>query len=378
MNAYLIESLAPLVFRNAKPFGHQANAQELAFPNPSTGAGLIRYLALSQGKVDNSHYDTNYQDLLKIQCFGVYLARFDDNKAIQIFVPKPANALCLENDNKQIELIRLLPKAFDGDCGSDLPAGLLPIQPEKTLKGKPKGNINYWRLEDFIKWQQGEKLEYDTIKEGISTIPNDIRTHIMRDDDTHATVDGKLFQTASFDLGYQKNNDGFDSHRLGFVILSKQELDDDLATLGGERRLSYFKKLKNQILFTKPTADEINQAGGFSLSFMTPVIFEQGYLPRWIDKNTMTGQLPSGTKIKLISVAVERWQAISGWDSQDWKPKATRKAVSAGAVYWFELLDNNQCKEQDIDFLTAPLADNAYDQADGFGMALLTAFKPNT
>lgn len=379
MNAYLIESLAPLVFRAGKPFGSQASAQELTFPLPSTGAGLVRYLALSQGKVADSYKDSDYQKLLQLQCYGVYLAKFDDDKKPTIFVPKPANVLCLEiNGNK--ELIRLAPKAFDDECGSDLPKGLLPIQPQfdnEKSKGKPKNDIHYWQLDDVIKWQKGEKLDYDTIAEnGLKSIPIDIRTHNALDDESLAVSDGDLFQTASFDMSYQKNGNDFDDKRLGFVILSEQTLDDDVATLGGERRLSYFKKLPQNPVLTHVTAQDINQAGGFCLTFLTPAIFERGYLPSWIDDESKTGKLPSGTTVKLTAVAVERWQAVSGWDSRDWKPKATRRAVPVGSVYWFDV-SGQTLSDDDVAFLSQPLADNVYDKADGFGMALLTAFNVN-
>lgn len=386
MNAYLIESLAPLVFRAGKPFSSQASAQDAIFPLPSTGAGLIRYLALSQGKVAESYKDSDYQKLLQLQCYGVYLVKFADDKTPSIFVPKPANALCVEDDKDEKQLFRLAPKAFDEECGSDLPNGLLYIRAVDDkgevieVKGKPKNDIKYWRLDDVIQWQNGENLTHKTISEnGLSNIPTEIRTHNALDDESFSVSDSNLFQTASFDLGYHKNQTGFDNHRLGFVIFSEQKLDNDLATLGGERRLSYFKYLKEYSLLPKlPDLNTINQAGGFCLTFLTPAIFAQGYLPSWIDKDTLTGVLPkSQAKVRLKAVAVERWQAVSGWDSVDWKPKATRKAVSAGAVYWFELVDGSILDEQGLKFLNEPLSDNEFDKADGFGMAIVTPFNAN-
>lgn len=395
MNAYLIESLAPLVFRAGKPFGSQASAQDAIFPLPSTGAGLIRYLAVAQKNKERvfseNWKDVNHQNLLKLQCYGVYLAQFSDDKNPTIFVPKPANSLCLEDEGKT-KLVRLAPKSFDEDCGSDLPNGLLYIRTvnEKgepiEVKGKPKDTVHYWRLEDVIKWQNGEKLEYDTIaKNGLKSIPTEIRTHNSIDSETRSVKDGDLFQTASFDLGYLRKKsenpeinpfDYFDNQRLGFVVFSDEPLKNDWATLGGERRLSYLKKLDNQTLLSKPTIDEINQKGGFSLTFISPAIFAQGYLPSWIDKNTLMGILPnSQTKVRLKAVAVERYQAVSGWDSVKWQPKATRKAVSAGAVYWFELVDGSMLDKKGLEFLTQPLSDNAYDKADGFGMALVSAWQ---
>ena len=42
MNTYLIEPLAPLVFRSGKPFGSQSAADGANFPLPSSMAGMLR------------------------------------------------------------------------------------------------------------------------------------------------------------------------------------------------------------------------------------------------------------------------------------------------------------------------------------------------
>ncbi|HBI48607.1 MAG TPA: hypothetical protein DDY26_02080 [Moraxellaceae bacterium] len=181
-------------------------------------------------------------------------------------------------------------------------------------------------------------------------------------------------------MGYQvkSHHQGFDDKRLGFVIFSDQPLEKDLATLGGERRLSNFKETTVSL----PTAtqqadiDKINQANGFSLTFITPCIFANGYLPSWIDEASMTGKLPdSDISVRLKAVAIDRWQAVSGWDSLLWQPKAMRKAVSAGSVYWFELVDAIDLPT--LQRLAMPLADDRYDQNDGFGMAVIAPFSFN-
>lgn len=389
MNSYLIDSLAPLVFRSGKPFGSKMSAQDMIFPLPSAGAGLIRSLAITQGNIDFKEHrckldNPHYQQLLSIKSYGVYLAKYCEDGEPTLFVPKPANSLCMEQENGEKILIRLAPKSIGDDCGSDLPDHLLHVQTVdeqgnfKEVKGKPKNDVNYWSLADVLAWQKGDVLTYEQIKtNGVTSIPTDIRTHVAIDDATLSSEDGRLFQTASYDLGYQAkpNHQGFNDERLGFVIFSDQALEEDLATLGGERRLSNFKQTKVSLpkAIQQADVDNMNQAKGFSLTFITPCIFANGYLPSWIDEASMTGKLPdSDINVRLKAVAIDRWQAVSGWDSLLWQPKAMRKAVSAGSVYWFELVD-------DIDLptlqrLSMPLADDRYDQNDGFGMAVIAPF----
>lgn len=90
----------------------------------------------------------------------------------------------------------------------------------------------------------------------------------------------------------------------------------------------------------------------------------------------MEGKLPdSEIKVRLKAAAIDRWQAVSGWDSLLWQPKAIRKAVSAGSVYWFELVDAIDLPT--LQRLATPIAEDYYDQNDGFGMALIAPFSFN-
>ena len=392
-HAYLIESLAPLVFRSGKPFGSVASAQDATFPLPSATAGLIRAITIEQNVgvyVDfkENLQNADYQKLLSIRSQGPFLVRFDPEKInnYTILVPKPANALYFEDKNdKKTYLIRLAPQAFDDElCGSDLPGGLLPVRMQKNLKGKPQSGVAYWTLDHFLAWQQGAELTFEQIeKYGLKALPIDIRTHVKIDDKTLSSEDGKLFQTASLDLNHtiysdqvQKTGLKWQTERYGFVVFTEEILKQDIATLGGERRLSYFKPLNSKSILQQIPLDllkQINQSNQFSLSLLTPAIFAQGYLPAWINAQTFKGKLPnSEVEVKLISVAIDRWLAVSGWDSIMWKPKATRKAVSAGSVYWFELLspmDQNTLEK----LWGHALSDHAQDQNDGFGVTLIGA-----
>ncbi len=411
MNSYLIESLAPLVFRSGKPFGSQSSAQDVIFPLPSASAGLTRALAIGQGKgglngstqrmsLQKAKSDSDYQKVLNTQARGAFLVRYqdaNDSSGVEVLVPKPANAIYFENKKSgEVELIRLEPKAFAGTdsdlCGSDLPKGLLPVQmvkntdDDKDIKGKPykKGAV-YWTLSDLQAWQNGENLTFKDVNDnGMAQLPIDIRTHVAIDDTTLANEDGKLFQTASFDMDYPLANDNteqtWSDKRYGFLVQSELALDNGLATFGGERRLSNFKKVTAQITPNLANLDKrlkaINDAQGFSLTFLTPCIFAQGYLPSWIDKDSMQGTLTidkTDIEIQLKAVAIDRWQGVSGWDSIVWRPKATRKAVSAGSVYWFEL-SQDLTKDQLIQLDTMQWADNSQDKADGYGTALISAW----
>lgn len=405
INSYLIEPLAPLVFRSGKPFGSQASASDVIFPLPSAAAGLIRATGISQNKLNmdehqiNDVQDQSYQKVLEVQTTGPYLARFDETKRhVEVLVPKPADALYFEEKSDgaqaQTRLIRLSPKELAEGCGSDLPKGLLPVQMHERIKGKPKSGVAYWTLEHFKLWQSGateDRLNFDQLQQhGISQLPIEIRTHVAIDGKSQASENGKLFQTANLDLGYGKVDGNaslqsaqsvWQDKRLGFVVQTQQSLQADMVTFGGERRLSRLSALASLENFYDDDAEtllqKINHSKGFRLTFLTPCIFAQGYLPAWLDEDSKQGTLPN-TKagVRLRACAVDRWQPVSGWDSILWKPKAMRKAISSGSVYWFAL-DDELTLEDLQQIMTQVWSDDRQDKRDGFGIAIIAPWQAN-
>lgn len=399
MTNYLIEPLAPLVFRSGKPFGSQASAADVIFPLPSAAAGLIRATSINQKQANLDEHSVkdvanqSYQQILSIKATGPYLAKFDESlQHIEILVPKPADALYFEaqtdsdkeNDTSaKVQLVRLAPKPLDADCGSDLPDGLLPVQMDEPIKGKPKPGPTYWTLEHLKKWQAGSDIDMEALqREGVSQLPIDLRTHVAIDSKSKASKTGQLFQTASFDFGYAKiegeNTSGrsvWQDHRLGFIIQTDQNLDEDMVTFGGERRLSKFSSIGSSADFYDDSLEvllnKINDANGFRLTFLTPCIFANGYLPAWLDATTKKGTLPHTTiPVSLTACAIDKWQPVSGWDSILWKPKAMRKAVSSGSVYWFTL--DSKLSLSDIEPLLYHVwSDDSQDKRDGFGSAII-------
>lgn len=408
---YLIEPLAPLVFRSGKPFGSQASAADVVFPMPSAAAGLIRATSINQkqAQIDEHSVEgiTNplYQQILAIKSTGPYLARFDESlQHVEILVPKPADALYFEakSDNDEaeethakIQLVRLAPKALDPECGSDLPNGLLPVQMEAPIKGKPKPGVAYWTLEHLKKWQSeleadnknNSKLTFDELqKDGLTQLPIDLRTHVAIDSQSKASKTGQLFQTASFDFGYAitegKATNGrsvWKDNRLGFIVKTEQSLDEDMVTFGGERRLSKFISVNGIEELYDDSSEEllrkINDAKGFRLTFLTPCIFANGYLPSWLEASTKKGILPNtNITVSLKACAIDKWQPVSGWDSILWKPKAMRKAISSGSVYWFAL--DSELSLFDLEqILYHVWSDDNQDKNDGFGSAIIAPWK---
>lgn len=377
MNTYLIEPLGPLVFRSGKPFGSQSTADGANFPLPSSMAGMLRTVTADQK-------NQAFNDSLKQQSvYGPLLVRYQNDKTLDVLVPKPADAVYFKNSADTIELVRLNPLVFAEGCESDLPNGLLPVQMEQKIKGKPATGAQYWSLKDLIEWQH-KKLDFTKVEtNGLSALPTEQRTHVALNDTTLASDDGRLFQTAGLDfqsslLNKDASKNALPQQRLGFIAQTNAALKEDLVTLGGERRLSRLIKLDNK--YALPTnqklAQEVNAKKGLKLTLLTPAIFAKGYLPQWLDSKTLRGICPliPNVTLTLRAVAIDRWLPVSGWDLAQYKPKAMRKAVAAGAVYWFAVEGDIPKNLHEL-LCFKPLSDDTQDQKDGFGLMLPAAWQ---
>lgn len=374
---YVIEPLAPLVFRSGKPFGSEVGADGANFPLPSSLAGLIRTVYADQQQKD---FVKDKSHLMEQQVIGPLLLRYSTTTA-DILLPKPADAIYLQGeDSGAIELVRLSPKPLGTGVGCDLPKGLMPVQLENPeIKGKPQPGPQFWSLADLIKWQQGTSLSFESVeKNGLKSVPQEIRTHVSIDKNSQASAAGKLFQTASLDFAPQWHDQqqGWSETRLGFWAKSSVSLKEDLVTFGGERRLSRIKPIQVSNTNTpKNLAEQVRQKGGLKLTVLTPALFDHGSLPAWLDQS-LEGEIPNtGLRVRLVAQAIERWLPVSGFDLQLWKPKVMRKAVAAGAVYWFKVVDAVPDNLADTLWLKS-ISDHAQDRCDSFGLVMPSAWQP--
>lgn len=378
--SYLLRPLSPLVFGNGKPFDAQSEASDIVFPLPSSAAGLLRSQFLQQNKLTlhkaDKHLKLSEEDYAKLQAMkqvGPFLAEILENGEYNLFVAKPADALyLLDKKEQKIKLVRLQPQKMPDDVGCDLPNNLLPVMMDSNIKGKPQKGAIFWHIGDSIAWQNGEALTYEQVdKKGVQSLPIDVRTHAAIDDETHSSEEGRLFQSIAYDLGAtrKENYKGWEERSYGFLLLGDQALQGGLVKFGGEGRLSEMNPVKphSSLLLNNATVTEIKKAQGIKLTLLTPAIFGNGYLPAWLDEATMQGTLPHTTiQVQLKACSMDRWIPVSGWDMQEHSPKAVRKAVAAGAVYWFEIMSGDP--QELTELMMQSVSDDQQDQHDGFGI----------
>ena len=79
----------------------------------------------------------------------------------------------------------------------------------------------------------------------------------------------------------------------------------------------------------------------FTLYLATPAVFKCGWLPDFLtntDGREHTGRL-GGATVRLLAASTGKYVPLGGWDIVAHRPKPMRKAVPAGAVYHFEIID---------------------------------------
>ena len=114
--------------------------------------------------------------------------------------------------------------------------------------------------------------------------------------------------------------------------------------LGGEGKFVSVQNLAKSIEIPFPKIDN-----NFLLYISTPTIFKKGWLPDWIDKDSLKGKIPNtDLTVKLLTASIGKPDLIGGFDMAKRKPKPMYKAVPSGSVYFFEILEGNSSELEKI------------------------------
>jgi len=228
-------------------------------------------------------------------------------------------------------------------------------------------------MADNVEWlaNDGEVTNVPGPRKVLEGFKKEERIHVRIDPQTQTADDSQLFSTQGLTFP-----DGTGLAALAYTgDVTPVEMIGGLQTLhplGGERRLAFFHFHTASSDWRVP--DEIRSAlsgaTGVRMQLATPAILSQGWLPGWLDPETLEGAPPgvSDTRLRLCSACVDRWRPVSGWDLEKRGPKPVRRVVPAGSVYFFEVV---QGSAKDLaDCWLRPVADDEQDRRDGFGLAL--------
>lgn len=353
MKSWVIEPRDAVVFRDGAPA--DGAMRTLAFPWPSTTAGLVRSRS-GEGRDGAFDVSGDGLDALRaLQVRGPLLAALGEDGDIAELMP-PAPRDCVWHraaDGKALERRRLAlgVARMDGSTTDLEESGLELVGPRVELpKGKAQPGPSFWRWGALERWLLEPSAGPDVFGDGLAALPREERTHVSMDSVLETARDGQLFSTAALRFTDEKGR------RFGLSVCSDAALAPGLVKLGGRSRLSMLRESKaGWPLFPEALRDKLAGQRRLRVILLTPACFR-------------SGALPSLAGAKVVAAVVDRPLAHSGWDLVAKGPRPARRLAPAGSVYWLEVDDAARWAEEH--WMTC-LSDERQDALDGFGLAVM-------
>ena len=377
----------PVIARDGRPFGigQGIRMRSLDWPYPSVLAGSLRTML---GKMNGGSFNESVVELLKAVQISGPMPLIKG----QIYLPAPKDILVKDADDKR-QAYAIRPMEMKVDEGCDLPEGFIPAMLPESVQDdfKPAEVPSFWSVEMMTKWLTNPKgSSFDApphpdeieAEDNFQNLPEkEPRTHVKIDPSRGASEDRMLFETIGLDLSLNGQKDGI---QLAARVESDGEFGDLAAkidtfhSLGGERRLAYWKTEEAQEGWICPddVAKALEGKTRIRMVLATPAIFYDGWKPGWLNgwpEDQAPGYWPKGLKLRLVSACTDRWKPISGWSLEKGcrGPKAIRRLVPAGSVYFFEVLGNAvDAGELAKELWMRSVSDDDQDRQDGFGLAV--------
>ena len=320
MTTLFLEPLDVWLFRDGRPFtaGQQFRAASRFPPSPLVVQGALRAYHLMVHSRAPAWDDAAVTEVVggpddwgPLRLAGPLVARRAPDGTVDVLLPPPADAVA------RGATLRRLPAPAELPAGLRLPAPTPRLFPlwELGAEQSEKASQRLWlRLADFAAYCRGEPVT-GVPQEELWT--EEVRIGIAQDSARRTTREGLYYEAR-----YVRLHPGV-GLLVAFDGLAWPEHEGVLA-LGGERRSARFEVLAEPLLPTAP--DPLPER--FSVFFLTPAVFERGWLPRdW-------GAFFEGA-VELVAAALDRYETVGGFDLARGRERPARRAVPAGSVYYF-------------------------------------------
>jgi CRISPR-associated protein Cmr3 len=336
-----ITPLDTVIFKDGKPFDKSEDAwsNSMLLPTPSTIYGALRAIYYSQHPDElKSYYSDGAEDKTKnLKINAIYLKYNND-----ILFPMPSDCVKLKNEN----IFKKLKYKKSNLTNSILPNLLFSEDEVENVSDYFFDEISF---EDYIDGRE----EFSAI-DLTQIISNENKIGISRNSKTKTVDEGLLYRVNL--LRYEDKN----KNKLQIIVdFEGLEIDNEgLLRIGGEAKAAYYREIEDGLKHY-----DINEGNIFKLYLLTPAIFSKGWIPKNIDEKTLEGNI-NGVKVKLLSCAVGKPQYMGGWDIKENRAKPMFKAVPAGSVYYFEVIDGDV-----KDLHLKSISD--YYRKEGYGIAVV-------
>ncbi|MGC8667884.1 MAG: type III-B CRISPR module-associated Cmr3 family protein [Chthonomonadales bacterium] len=379
-----IRGIDPLLFRDGRPFGLLEGAQSartLPFPMPGTIAGFLRTRI---GEALGWDWKNGGASLAK----GVAVHGPVPVMNSQAMFEAPADCVITKTQGSNAVLLPLRPLHLPQGAGCNTPADLLPLdvvsRSGSDETAKPDPGYRFWRWPELEKWLLDARGTATQPPAKVVGPPVEERIHVRMQPESGTSSEAGLFTVQFLAFEHYRRpgeGEGATAQPQGLIaeewgLLAKVAAPEgvDLSgpgLLGGERRLAAVEEAPHGLWPACPSSvkDALGAARRVRMMLATPAVFKGGWKPGWLNEELFGTPPGSSLTLKLVSAAVPRRKAVSGWDYEHGRPKAVRWLVPAGSVYFFEVVDGG-AGQLGSDGWLAPVSDDGQDRRDGYGLAL--------
>lgn len=352
-----LEALDTLFFRDGKPFtmGEDTWAEGIFPPLPSVIYGALRTAYLSE---DIKRFKTiekkDDSALLRIisYCFK-YGSR--------IYFPMPLDLIEVvhpTNKGSRNELRLLKLNIHDKEnFASSVPTSHFLESDTKNYDVVENGIINSLDLANYLAVNIST-ADYHSMNDFTFLEP---KVGIGMNNDSRTTIDGQLYRVGMQRLDQLSFAVGFEFEQLESIPA--------MIRLGGEGKAVQCQSIESKKVLQKISIPMPSTLGKrFKLYLATPALFTDGWKPSWMTTDYTEHQ---GIKIRLLAAAVGKFVPVGGFDIQKKGPKAMRKAVPAGSVYYLELENETDNTRLEQLFHQKSISEIADSKQQGFGIAFV-------
>jgi CRISPR-associated protein Cmr3 len=360
-----IKPLDTVFFRNARPFsmGEDTWADSMFPPNPSVLYGALRTVFIQQHSDFNKSAEELTAATENLRINGIFIR----DGQLNLF-PVPLDLVQKKGEpetNANLFNLSVFPR----------PAGLQFISSGLTCgyqtedEAHPEAVSGYFKLENLNDYIAGAKnVQYVP---GYAVV-SEPKIGIKLNNATRSTngdAAGSLYRV--------ELNRMADTARIIVDCDGMGDISNQVSRLGGEGKLAIFRPLRDTFQIPSPAIKQY-----FKIYLSTPAFFRNGWIPGWLDEN-MIGSPSKGIKIRLLAAATGRPVAIGGWDMKAVAPKTMLRAVPAGSVYCFEILEGDPDEILQL-FHRKSISENipvgpgkVFESAkEGFGISFVAVYTP--
>lgn len=372
-----------LFFRNNKPFtaGEAFKAISRDLPPPSVIYGAVRTWLLEQAGID-WHQFAGYTSVEEgsrrypvitttgtsrqagtLRLRGPYFARLQESggsSLAQVYYPLPLDLVKFEPRRNLSNYGLLRPADHADHFLSNFPARFLRHLETSDRREQQEETGDYLTLNGMEDYLRGESPSKEAVIEKAQIWQSEQRIGITLSE-RYVTRPGLMYSL-----------EGQRFQELYGLMIELEGIDESSVTgpvffpLGGERRFGQLLRASVPAKLAPLPAVSTR----FKLTLATSAIFKAGWLPEWLDPLSGEGVLPGGAglRVRLVAAAVGKPLVLSGFDLALRRPKPIRRAVPAGSVYYFELLEGSTGQ------LVATIHNRAISDEDslaGFGVAFV-------